>query len=147
MENRFLLLVEDSEEDFEITSWALNKINFNRTIIRVKDCEEALLYLFPAQKKDGLPGLMLLDLNLPGMSGKQLLQTLRRSESSPPVPVVMLSTSCNPGDVNDCYSLGAAGYLTKPLSLELYVEKLRDLTHYWFNVVTLPVQNYRSPTG
>ena len=147
MENRFLLLVEDSEEDFEITSWALNKINFNRTIIRAKDCEEALLHLFPVQKKDGLPGLVLLDLNLPGMSGKQLLQTLRRSESPPPVPVVMLSTSSNPGDVNDCYSLGAAGYLTKPLSLELYVEKLRDLIHYWFNVVTLPIQNYRSPTG
>ncbi|MFI3199206.1 MAG: response regulator [Methylococcaceae bacterium] len=146
MENRYLLIVEDSDEDFEITCWALNKINFNRTIIRAKDCEEALLYLFPAQKKDGLPGLVLLDLNLPGMSGKQLLQLLRRSESPPPVPVIILSTSSNAGDVNDCYSLGAAGYLVKPLGLEIYMEKLRDLTHYWFNVVTLPVQNYRIPT-
>lgn len=145
MENRPLLLVEDSEEDFEVTCWALNKIEFNRTIIRAKNAEEALLYLFPAQKEDGLPGLMLLDLNLQGMSGKQLLQELRRGESPLPVPVVILSTSSNPGDVNDCYSLGAAGYLTKPLGLELYVEKLRDLTHYWFNVVTLPVQNYRLP--
>lgn len=146
MANRPLLVVEDSDEDFEITCWALNKINFNRTIIRAKDADEALLYLFPAQKKDGLPGLMLLDLNLSGMSGKQLLQRLRCSESPPPVPVVILSTSDNPGDVNDCYSLGAAGYLVKPLSLELYVEKLRDLTHYWFNVVTMPVQNYRVPS-
>ncbi len=146
MENRYLLIVEDSDEDFEITCWALNKINFNRTIIRAKDCEEALLYLFPEQKKDGLPGLVLLDLNLSGMSGKQLLQLLRRSESPPPVPVIILSTSSNAGDVNDCYSLGAAGYLVKPLGLEIYMEKLRDLTHYWFNVVTLPVQNYRIPT-
>lgn len=139
MENRPLLLVEDSDEDFEVTCWALQNTGLQRSIIRAKDSEEALFYLLSAEKKSQLPSLVLLDLNLPGMSGRQLLQELRRSHSPPAIPVIMLSTSNNPNDVNDCYSLGVAGYLVKPLSLDLYVEKLRDLIHYWFNVVTLPL--------
>jgi len=69
---------------------------------------------------------------------KQALRELRAIELPPAIPIVVVSTSNNPRDVSTCYSLGAAGYLCKPLSLDCHVEKLRYLTHYWFDAVTLP---------
>ena len=85
-----------------------------------------------------MPCLVLLDLNLPGMNGLQLLEELRSVEQPPTIPVVILSTSKNPRDLAACYRLGAAGYLCKPLSLELYTSKMLKLTQYWFDAVTLP---------
>ncbi len=140
--NRPLLIIEDSDEDFEVTCWALNKIGFTHPIVRATHCEEVLLLLLsgttPADWNNLLPCLVLLDLNLPRMNGLQLLRDLRTIKSPPAIPIVVVSTSNNPSDVSTAYSLGAAGYLCKPLSLDSYVEKLRYLTHYWFDAVTLP---------
>lgn len=141
-ENRPLLIVEDSDEDFEVTCWALQQAGFKGSIARAVRAEDALLRFrqlprhpdWPARQ----PRLVLLDLNLPGMNGKQLLEELRKTEPAPAIPIVILSTSNNPRDVAACYSLGAAGYLCKPLSLDLYVEKMRGLTRYWFDAMTLP---------
>ena len=85
-----------------------------------------------------MPCLVLLDLNLPGMDGRQFLERLRARENPPAVPVVVLSTSSNPVDVEASYRLGAAGYLNKPLTLELLVEHMQALSTYWFEVVLLP---------
>lgn len=141
-ENRPLLIVEDSDEDFEVTCWALQEAGFTGSIARAVRAEDALLRFrqfprhpdWPARQ----PGLVLLDLNLPGMNGKQLLEQLRTIEPVLAIPIVILSTSNNPRDVAACYRLGAAGYLCKPLSLELYVEKMRGFTRYWFDAMTLP---------
>ncbi|OTE95487.1 hypothetical protein BCS42_00930 [Crenothrix sp. D3] len=140
--NRPLLIIEDSDEDFEVTCWALDKIGFTHPIIRATRAEEVLLHLqsraTAGDWNDLLPCLVLLDLNLPRMNGLQFLKEFRAIESPPAIPIVVVSTSNNPSDVSTCYSLGAAGYLCKPLSLDSYVEKLRYLTHYWFDAVTLP---------
>ncbi|MEI6707294.1 MAG: response regulator [Methylococcales bacterium] len=139
---RPLLIIEDSDEDFEVTCWALNKIGFTHPIVRATRAEEILLHLrsgtTPADWNDLLPCLVLLDLNLPRMNGLQFLKEFRAIESPPAIPIVVVSTSNNPSDVSTSYSLGAAGYICKPLSLDCYVENLRDLTHYWFDVATLP---------
>ena len=66
------------------------------------------------------------------------IKELRQAGYSPTIPVVILSTSSNPRDVADCYRLGAAGYLCKPLSIHQYKEKMRGLIHYWFDAVMLP---------
>jgi CheY-like chemotaxis protein len=141
-EERPLLIVEDSDEDFEVTCWALRQAGFDRPIVRCSRAEEALLRLCPVppNQESGsmMPCLVLLDLNLPGMNGLQLLEELRSVEQPPTIPVVILSTSKNPRDLAACYRLGAAGYLCKPLSLELYTSKMLKLTQYWFDAVTLP---------
>ena len=137
-----LLIIEDSDEDFEVTCWALQQAGFNRPIIRCNRAEEALLRLCPVppNQESGciVPCLVLLDLNLPGMNGLQFLEELRSVEQPPTIPIVILSTSKNPRDLAACYRLGAAGYLCKPLSLELYASKMLKLIQYWFDDVTLP---------
>ena len=141
-EDRPVLIVEDSDEDFEVTCWALRQAGLTRPIIRSVRAEDALLRLCPIPPQpdwlDKMPCLVLLDLNLPGMNGQQLLKELRQAGYPPTIPVVILSTSSNPRDVADCYRLGAAGYLCKPLSLHQYIEKMRGLIHYWFDAVMLP---------
>jgi DNA-binding response OmpR family regulator len=142
-EIRQLLIVEDSDEDFEVTCWALRKVGLALPIIRCARAEEALVYLCPpkAHPSGNMPCLVLLDLNLPGMNGLQLLGELHHGELQPTVPIVILSTSKNPRDIAATYRLGAAGYICKPLSLDRFVEKMRGLTSYWFNAVTLPDEN------
>ncbi len=146
-QTRPVMIVEDSDEDFEVTSWALEKAGFSGEIIRCVRAEEALLQLCPAPpppdqpvstQGHSLPCVVLLDLNLPGMNGIDLLTAVRSSERPPAVPIVVLSTSSNPRDIAACYRLGAAGYLCKPLKIEHYVEKLLGLIHYWLATVTLP---------
>lgn len=140
---RPLLIVEDSDEDFEAITWALRKAGLNRPIDRCTRAQEALQRLSPMRGGNDpgaapMPCLVLLDLNLPGMDGRQFLRQLRARENPPAVPVVVLSTSINPLDVEACYRLGVAGYLNKPLKLESLVESMRTLSAYWFGLVLLP---------
>lgn len=141
--NRPILIVEDSDEDFEATTWALHKVGLTHPIDRCISARDALQRLSPEKRANdpnsmSLPCLVLLDLNLPGMDGRQFLERIRAQENPPAVPVVVLSTSINPLDVEASYRLGAAGYLNKPLKLELLVESMRTLSAYWFGLVLLP---------
>lgn len=141
--NRPILIVEDSDEDFEATTWALHKAGLTRPIDRCTSAQDALLRFIPKKgaidpNSMPMPCLVLLDLNLPGMDGRQFLERFRAQENPPSVPVVVLSTSINPLDVEASYRLGAAGYLNKPLKLELLVESMRTLSAYWFGLVLLP---------
>lgn len=139
-DHRSLLIVEDSDEDFEVTCWALRQAGFSGPIRRCSRAEEALQQLCPTRPAilgADSPGVVLLDLNLPGMNGQELLKELRGNAQPPAIPIVILSTSTNPRDIAACYRLGVAGYLCKPLSLDLYVEKLRSLLSYLFETVML----------
>jgi DNA-binding response OmpR family regulator len=144
-ENRRLLIVEDSDEDFEVTCWALRKAGLALPVIRCVRAEEALPYLCPQPPRPNpygnMPCLVLLDLNLPGMTGLELLEVLQRGEPPSAVPVLILSTSKNPRDIVASYRFGASGYICKPLSLDRFVEKMRVLISYWFDAVTLPDEN------
>ena len=137
-----LLIVEDSDEDFEVICWALQKTGFTRPILRAERAETALSVLLPNLTQthwtDPLPCLVLMDLNLPGMTGLQLLKDLRQMQQPLPIPIVVISTSNNPLDITACYGFGAAGYIIKPFKLEEYLETVKTLTHYWFNTVKLP---------
>ena len=138
--NAPILIVEDSDEDFEVTSWALRQAGVKRPIHRAVRVNDVLQLLANPELKTPhqlLPCLILLDLNLPGNDGRYLLKLLRQAEQAIPVPIVVLSTSNNPKDIETCYKLGAAGYINKPLSLDLFAEKMRLMSQYWFNTVTL----------
>ena len=140
-----LLIVEDSDEDFEVICWALHKIGFTHPILRDERAETALSRLFPslpqAYSAEPLPCLVMMDLNMPGMNGLQLLEAISQRQPKLSIPIVVMSTSTNPLDISASYGFGAAGYIIKPFNLEEYLETIRALTHYWFNTVKLPEKN------
>jgi CheY-like chemotaxis protein len=139
---RSILVIEDSDEDFEVACWALNQAAIQRPIIRAANADEALTQLnlveSPLECFGSRPALILLDLNLPGLNGRELLKQIKNSEQACLAPVVVLSTSNNPRDIEACYRMGAAGYICKPLQLQVFADKIKNLMLYWFSTVNLP---------
>ena len=142
-DDRPILIVEDSDEDFEATLWALRKSAVEVPISRCRDGEQALDYLehrgrFADIEEERLPALILLDLNLPRTDGREVLEHVKASAKLRKVPVVVLTTSANPLDVETCYRFGANSYLLKPVSMQKLREMVQSLIEYWFRIVLLP---------
>jgi CheY-like chemotaxis protein len=136
-----ILIVEDSDEDFEVCAMALKRDTVpENSIKRCETGDDAIKYLFGTEHRQGAepPDLILLDLNLPGMNGLEVLARIKSEESTKQVPVVVLSTSSYSGTVEDCYRLGANSYIKKPISLSDYLTALHQAYVYWFDLVSLP---------
>ncbi|GGR92054.1 response regulator [Deinococcus sedimenti] len=130
-----LLIVEDSDEDFQAIQWALQRLDRPYPLERCVDGDAALSWI---QDGEHWPSLILLDLNLPGTDGREVLTALRADPRTRPLPVVVLSTSASERDVNECYLLGANSYLTKPVNFTQFTEQLRLTLAYWLDAVRLP---------
>lgn len=137
---RPILIVEDSEEDFEMLRWVFAKHNLQHPLVRSVTGDEALEYLHRAKQGGAakVPLLVLLDLNLPGTDGREFLIEFKADPALRFVPVVVLTTSSNPRDVNQCYAAGANAYMIKPVNLDRLVSDLRAFCDYWLRAVTLP---------
>ncbi len=138
-----ILLVEDNAADIEITRRALRASAAPVELIVVRDGQEAVDYLLrqgphAAAARWRLPDLILLDLNLPRLTGREVLQRLRATEAFRSVPVVVLTTSKRPEDVRDLYAAGANTYIEKPRDFGQFVEVLRTIRHYWLDTALLP---------
>lgn len=137
-----ILLVEDNEEDVEIIKINFKKEKISNPMTVVSDGETALNFLFG----DGefteriLPDLVLLDINIPRIDGKEVLSKIKADQKLKKIPVVMLTTSKNQEDVDDCYSWGAAGYIRKPVDFEGIKKVVKLIDEYWFGIVTLPTK-------
>ena len=130
-----ILLVEDDIGDQKLTRQSLSKGKVGNDLRIVSTAEEGLEYLQRSKQGDEecpMPDLILLDLNMPGMGGKNFLKELKSDEQLNSIPVVILTTSDADRDVLETYQLQAAGYIKKPASLEGFQETMRDLTDYWF---------------
>jgi CheY-like chemotaxis protein len=137
-----ILIIEDSDEDFEIACWAIRQTGNTSPIERASRAEEVLARFSLNETNIALPpALILLDLNLPGTNGREILSQLRQSEDFCFIPIVIVTTSTNPRDIEACYRLGASGYIGKPLQLEKFLVKIEGLINYWFSTVTLPLEN------
>jgi len=139
-----LLIVEDSPEDLETIVRLLSRLPFCPPLIACADGDEALDYLFrtgryAAPGGNGRPALILLDLNLPGTDGREVLAEIKADAALRVTPVVILTTSDNPRDIHTCYLRGASSYLVKSLDLEVFAHTLRLFVEYWFGVNLLPV--------
>ncbi|MCQ2003382.1 response regulator [Rhizobium sp. NRK18] len=130
-----ILMVEDSEDDFEATMRAFRRANLRNPILRAASGDEAIELLDNAKHK---PGLILLDLNMPGMDGRQLLTVLKQREDTRKTPVVILTTSDDERDVDACYQLGANTYIQKPVNLDGLFAAIQRLKEYWFEIAILP---------
>lgn len=109
-------------------------------LTHLEDAEKALAYLEERSNPegaDGLPGLVLLDINMPGMNGFELLRRLRESERLQSLPVIMFSISQSPEDIRRAYSMGANAYITKPTGFQQIQAMLRDVHQFWFQCARL----------
>ncbi len=138
-----ILLVEDSPEDFEATQRAFRKSGLKNTLLRCEDGDEALDYLHRRGKyadpaSSPRPGVILLDLNLPGTDGRQVLSEVKNNEHLHDIPVVVLTTSADERDISACYRAGANSYIQKPVDIDGFMKAIERLNGYWFEVVILP---------
>ncbi|WP_291430719.1 response regulator [Deinococcus sp.] len=133
---RPVLVVEDSDEDYQATLWAMQKLARTDLLERCTDGDDALERL--SDRTRPCPKLVLLDLNMPGTDGREVLEFIRSSPYLRFLPVVILSTSASERDVNDCYELGASAYLLKPVNFAQYTEQLRITLDFWLGLAQVP---------
>ncbi len=136
MSQNDILLVEDNPDDVELTRIAFAEANVANSLAVVGDGAEALDYLFARGRyahrdPDDLPSIVLLDLNLPKVDGREVLQAIRASEKTRGLPVVVLTTSAEPFDVEASYALGVNSYIRKPVDFEQFVWAIKQVGLYW----------------
>jgi len=145
MTAREILLVEDNPDDVELTRIAFAEAKIANHLVIVNDGAEALDYLFArgahaGRNADELPSIVLLDLNLPKVDGREVLQAIRANERTRSLPVVVLTTSAEPFDVEASYALGVNSYIQKPVDFERFVWAVKQVGLYWL-VLNHPREN------
>ena len=135
-----ILLIEDDQGDIELTRKAFlnSKIRVNLAV--VSDGDEALAYLYREGEYPDVPrpDLILLDLNLPGLSGQEVLQEIKSDKNLKSIPVVILTTSDSEEDILKTYNLGANCYVNKPLGLQEFIQSIETIETFWLTVVKSP---------
>ena len=124
-----LLLVEDNADDAMILKRALAQLGLGEKMVHAPSAELALMHLRSTAKEK--PALILLDLNMPNMSGIEFLQTLKNDPGLAAIPVVVLTASDDQRDVRQSFDLHAAGYIVKPFDYEAAVKALKIIEEYW----------------
>jgi two-component system response regulator len=140
-----ILLADDDEDDRLLTRTALEEARVSNDLRMVEDGVELLDYLKRrgryAEVEDWcLPGLILLDLNMPRLSGQEALAEIREDPALRLIPVVALTTSNAEADIARVYELGANSYITKPVGFDGLLEVMKVLGRYWLEIVELPPQ-------
>jgi two-component system, response regulator len=133
-----ILLVEDNALDAELTMRSLKQEKLANTVIWVKDGEEALDFVFRrgqyASREDRAPRLILLDLKMPKLDGIEVLRAIKSDERTKRIPVVMMTSSQEEGDVAESYNLGANSYLVKPVDFDGLAQVAKQAGFYWLAI-------------
>lgn len=139
-----ILIVEDNDDDFEATERAFKRNkNLSNPLARCRDGLDAWLYLkgegpYAPPNRPASPGLILLDLNMPGLDGRKLLGRMKEDPDLLKIPVVVMTTSSAAEDINTCYGAGANTYVRKPVQWPDFAEAVTRLHDYWFQIALLP---------
>jgi CheY-like chemotaxis protein len=141
--SRKILVIEDSPEDFDLTVRAFAKAGFTSALRRCSDGQEAMNYLrrqgeYADPATAPRPDVILLDLNLPGTDGREILQELKTDQDLKTIPVIVVTTSRDERDVALCYNSGANSFVHKSVNLEGFFNSIRSLSDFWFSVALLP---------
>ncbi|MCD8413282.1 response regulator [Tenacibaculum finnmarkense] len=123
-----VLLIEDTIIEIMKMKRTVSFLELQHTITEAKDVEIALKIL---EEKSNLPDLILLDLNMPKISGIEFLSIIKNDDALKHIPTVILTTSDNQKDLEECYRIGVSGYILKPLKYEDYVAKIEVVLSYW----------------
>ena len=138
-----ILMADDDADDRKLTREAFEESHLLNDLRFVEDGEELLEYLnqrgkYAAEGAAPVPGLILLDLNMPRKDGREALQEIKANPLLRNIRVVIMTTSKAEEDIIRSYSLSAASYITKPVTFEALVEVVRSLGRYWLEIVELP---------
>ncbi|YAF94073.1 MAG: response regulator [Nodularia sp. CChRGM 3473] len=137
-----LLVIEDSDEDFEALCRVMKREAVVNPVFRCTDGDEALDFLYQtgaySGQKSPRPAIILLDLNLPGTDGREVLEQIKQDENFKYIPVVVFTTSSNPKDIEICYRSSVASYMLKPIDINRLLETIRGFITYWLDIVILP---------
>lgn len=139
-QRRPLLVIEDNDDDYSFLEICLRNAGVNNRLSRCATGKDIDAFLAAAHTMPALqrPVFVFLDLNLPGTRGSDVLQRLKAHATLGTVPVVILTTSSQPRDIENAYRLGASGFLTKPLDFDKFEQMIRQVAEYWFACVRLP---------
>lgn len=135
-----ILLVEDNEGDIELTKEAFDEAKFRNNLHIAEDGDEALDYLF---KRNGYedavkPDIILLDLNLPGTDGKEVLEAIKADAELKRIPVIVLTSSQADKDIVGSYDLHANCYIVKPVNASKFMQVVKSVENFWVDIVCLP---------
>ena len=135
-----ILLVEDNEGDARLAAEALKDGKISNQLHHVKDGVEAMQFLKKeADFKDApRPDVILLDLNMPRMDGREVLSELSKFPELVNIPVIVLTTSESESDIIKSYDLNANCYISKPVDFDQFVRVVQSIEHFWFSIVSLP---------
>ena len=145
-----VLIIEDSPEDYEFTTRALSQSGYIGNCHHAKNGDEALDYLksIETQKQNGeiaeYPSLIFLDLNMPAISGFDILQSLKNHDDFKRIPVLVISTSERKEDVVKSYHLGANSYIHKSVNYQALKESISLIKSYWLDSVILPDPHFNA---
>jgi two-component system response regulator len=143
-EAQTILIVDDNEEDYQSADRAFKKANLRNQTVWCKSGQEALDYL--KHEKDfkevkSAPGLILLDLNMPGTAGQETLRIVKSDKDLQYIPVIVLTSSDNKRDIMSAFLAGANSYVRKPVTFEKMIKAIKVLNDYWFEISLLPKEN------
>lgn len=135
-----ILLAEDSPGDADLAKEALEESKLKNNLYIVVDGQEALDFLFKKGKYTNVPrpDLILLDLNMPRVDGREVLKIVKEDEVLRSIPIVILTTSRADEDILKSYNLHANCYISKPLDLDKFIEVVNSIENFWISIVTLP---------
>lgn len=141
-----LVIIEDSDEDFYVFWRAIenleDELELRYPLLRFREGDEALDYLLRQQAYQGLeaplPVALLLDLNLPGTDGREIIQEIKQTPQLQIIPIIVLTTSSSPRDIETCYRHGANSYILKPMGVAKMQQTVKLFFQYWFKVTVLP---------
>jgi CheY-like chemotaxis protein len=142
-ELQLILIVEDNDDDYIATMRAFKKANLGNPIQRCTNGDQALDYLlqrgeFSVSGKAPRPNIILLDLNLPGTDGREVLRLIKQDPTLMKIPAIVLTTSNAEQDIEQCYADGANSYVQKPVDFEGFIQAIARLSEYWLEVSVLP---------
>jgi CheY-like chemotaxis protein len=139
-----ILIVDDSDDDYDATARALQKDkNLSNPLRRCENGRDALDYLrregrFAPPVDAPRPGIILLDLNMPGVDGRRVLSEIKSDGELRSIPVIVMTNSNDQRDIDACYEIGANTYIQKPLDWPGFFKAMHRLKEYWFQIAVLP---------
>lgn len=143
IQNLEILLIEDNQHDADLIIRTLKKNNVGNKVMHLPDGTDALDFLFAEgkyskRKIEDKPKIIVLDLNLPKLSGIEVLRKIKNDERTKTIPVIVMTASSEAKDILESYQIGVNGYVVKPVAFEDFAKAVSDLGFYWLLVNKLP---------
>lgn len=135
-----ILLIEDNEGDILLTEEAFKEGKFSNKLTIVRDGEEAIRYLQKDEPYTNAPtpDMILLDINLPKINGKEVLRFIKNNNQLKSIPVIILTTSAAERDIDESYNRHANCYIIKPVRFDSFLSVVQSIENFWLSIVTLP---------